>query len=105
MLTGASFDHRPPLGSKPTRSLPARAAASSLFWRALSAAFLIAAIGLIMSDVGSWVVFWGLLAAGVILSSIGEWKDPRPRRRWGDGGGYDGGDSDSGGDGGGGDGG
>ncbi len=102
MLTGASFDHRPPLGAKAKRSLPARAAASPLFWRALAGAFLIAAVAMSMSDVVSWVVFWGLLAVSVILSSIGEWKDPRPSRRYRGGGGY----SDSGGDcGGGGDGG
>jgi hypothetical protein len=78
---------------KAARSLPARAAASPLFWRALSGAFFIAAVAMVVfaSDV-SWVVLCCLLAASAVLSFIASWKDPYPSRMNGDGGGYDGGE-------------
>jgi hypothetical protein len=91
MLTNPSFDDRPPLGSKAARSRPARAAASPMSWRALSGAFFIAAVAMVVfvSD-ASWMVLCCLLAASAVLSFIASWKDPYPSRMNGDGGGYDG---------------
>jgi hypothetical protein len=89
MLTKPSFDDRPPLGSKAARSLPARAVASPVFWRALSGALFIAAAAMFMTEAVSWVVFCCLIAASGVLSFIGVWKDPYPRRMNGGWIGYD----------------